>query len=256
VGWMHRLVLGRAGVNTSVARNGHMKREDPDKIRRALTDVQKAPIFWDNNCSLTTAEMRARLQLLVRREGIRCAIFDHLGQLKPSSSHALKDERLGIKEVMETLHFFRRELGLLVILLVQLAKDADKKPGGHPPQLSDLRGASEIEEYATQVGMIHRPVMYRPWHRFNEERQAEWEQATKPFRDSEPDNWTDWRTNPEFARKDYEEHALLAIRKNRHGATPDNICLRFRGEFQRFTNRTGRLYTNNPDYRQVELPGW
>jgi replicative DNA helicase len=258
-GYSDRLNLGRLGIDTGKARSGFFTRDEQGLLANLISKDEAfatAPIFWDHRAFITTAELRATIQVYVRRHGIKCVIIDHMGQIKPVGKEARKDERLGIKEIMETLHAIRHAFGIVIILCVQLTKDADKRGPSQLPMLSDMRGASEIEEYASQVIFVHRPCMYRPWSKMPDERQDEWARKTGMYRDGSPENWCNGTEYADFAAQDYAEHALFMIRKNRFGPTPDNLCIRFQAAYQRFTNRTPVMYSNNPKLQQVILPGF
>jgi replicative DNA helicase len=261
VGMSHRLYLGRAGVNVAVSRNGMLSKADQAAIPGAQKDIMSSPLFWSHKSSITTAELRATVQMHVRRHGVKCVIIDHFGQLRPSSDRGINDERIGQKEIMETLHEIRRNLGVLVILFVQLDKKArEKQDRNRPPSPGDIRGASEMVEYPTQIGFIHRPAEIVPWANVEEAKKVRWGELTAGYRVDCPDHWSDARMasliNKSPEQIDYEEHARFIISKNRWGATTDDICLRFRPALQRFTGRTTHLYSSNPKNRQVILPGF
>lgn len=255
VGMQTRMLLGRAGVDTNKSRSGHFSHADQQAISTLCSreDFLKAPIHWDPSSFIETAELQAKIQVLVRKHGVRAVVIDHMGQIKASGKKGKEDDRYKIIEIMETLHRIRKDMGLLIILCCQLSKDADKNGG--LPQMSDLRGAAEIEEYASHIMFCHRPPEYRPWLKLNEEKQEEWRRITEPFRRRNPELWADSHTCDDVARRDYEEHALLRIVKNRHGPTGE-ICVRFHKQIQRFITRTKLMYSNNWEDRQVELPGF
>jgi len=259
-GMSHRLYLGRAGVNVNVSRNGMIAKHEHGAVHRSMDEIAMAPIFWDYKSSITTAELRAKVQLHVRRHGVKVVVIDHFGQLKPSSDHGRKDERIGQKEIMECLHDIRRNLGVLVVLFVQLDKKArEKQDRNRPPTLGDIRGASEMVEYPTHIAFLHRPPEVRPWAALGEEQQEAWSSLTHGFRTDCPERWHDGRGLPphiDVVQADYNEHTRFIIAKNRWGATTDDICLRFKPALQRFEGRTTHLYSNNERNRQVVLPGF
>jgi len=260
IGLNHRLVLGRAKVDVSVSRNGHCKREDDGKIAQATREIMKAPLFWDDSSMLECDELRAKVTMLHRKHGVRCFIFDHFGQLKPSTKQGKNDKLAGQIEIMETLHSLRRNLKVLIILCVQLDKAGrEKQARNRPPGNGDIRGASELGEYPTHILFIHRPDEIYKWHTLDEEKQINWCKMVDSYRRDFPEAWHDGKGLPaEYTpeRMDYEEHTRVIITKNRWGATSDDICLRYRKNHQRFDGRTLKLYSNNPKFRQVELPGY
>jgi replicative DNA helicase len=260
VGFSHRLVLGRAKVDVSVSRNGFIKKDEYAPIARAQDEIAKAPIHWDNSSFLETDELRAKVMMLHRRHGIKVFIFDHFGQIKPSSKEGKKDKLIGQIEVCETIHELRRGLGVLIILLIQLDKAGrEKQQRNRPPGPGDVRGASELVEYPTQIAFIHRPDEIVKWGQMDEDRQNEWAGLTEHYQRDFPEAWHDGKGLPadsSMARMNWEEHARLIIAKNRWGPTTDDIVLRYRKNFQRFVGRTLKLYSNNEKFRQVKLPGF
>lgn len=260
VGFNHRLVLGRAGIDVSVSRNGFLKRQDMGALAQAQRDVAQAPIHWDNSPFIEVDEMVAKVTMLNRRHGTKVCIFDHFGQIKPSSKEGKRDLLVGQREIVEAIHGLRRRLGVLIILLIQLDKAGrEKQAKNRPPGPGDVRGASELVEYPTQIMFIHRPDEVVKWNGLDEKRQDDWRGMTHGYRLDFPGAWHDGRGLPEgheIARADYEEHARVVIVKNRHGPTTDDIVLRYRKNLQRFVGRTLKLYSNNEKFRQVKLPGF
>lgn len=280
VGIAHRLYLGAAGVPVKASRSGFLAKDDWGPIARSVDEIGSKPIFWDWSNSITHSDLHARVKVLARKHGIKCVIIDHFGHVKPTSKAGLSDPIVGQREVMETLHAMRRELGILVVLLVQMNKAARDVPVNHVPNLGSLRGASEIGEMATHAVFLHRPCLSLPFRtlartpKLTAERQREWAEKVDYYRMKFPEAWAPMVTPDGWEEHgvgsddedafspspwhfvDYEEHTIANVAKNRHGATPDNVCLRFDLGLQRFRNRTSAKYSNNPDYRQVDLSGF
>lgn len=280
--FMHRLGLGRASVPISVSRNGFFRDEHKGPIGRVASELLKAPLYWDESNNIDIDTLCARTKVHVRKHGVRCVVIDHFGHITASTKEGRKDKLTGQIEIMHKLHALRRELGILVILLVQLNKDGRDTPSNMVPTLGSLRGASEIGEIATHVMFLHRPCLSKPFRTLGSnptktaELQKKWAEATERYRQLFPGHWSPERWPEGWEQrdagedddgealfvpkpwhyKDYEEHTLANIPKNRHGPTPDNICLRFELDRQRFTGRTTKQYTNNPDFRQVEIIGF
>ena len=61
-----------------------------------------------------------------------------------------------------------RRLDVPTVLLSQLSRETEKRPG-HRPQMSDLRDSGEIEEAADVVALLHR----EDYHRLNADPTAE-----------------------------------------------------------------------------------
>lgn len=243
-----RLILGPAGVDTSKAITGHFSREDHERIAQMTRQVQRAPLHVCASAAVNTADLRTQVQLAKRRYGIRWIMVDHLHLVKSVNPKVQGDERMRLVEVMETLQFLKKEHKLGVFLLVQMNRDTDKK-FGQPPVLADLAGSAAIEQYADHVIFIHREDEYVKWHRLGEDKQEGWREQILPRRERSPDLWSDGLKYSDedggWARQDYEEKALLFVRKNRRGPTPE-LQVRYQKELTRFSTRMPKLNSTNP----------
>jgi replicative DNA helicase len=255
---LNRMILGMAGIDTSKAHTGHFSRDDFKQMHAGLKKFRNAPLWICDASSFTTSDLRSQLQVLKRKHGIRWAMVDHLHLVKPVSEKAQKDERLGLVEVMETLQFCKKEFHLGIFLMVQMSRESDRN-AGKEPVLADLQGSAAIEQFSDHVGFIHRPSVYKPWHKLSEEEQGVWQNGHDEQRRRNPDCWSDGSKYPnqgvngtnDWARQDYEEHAVLVLRKNRRGPTPP-LPVRFEPEYTRFSSRTPTLYSNHEADRQVD----
>ncbi len=243
-----RLVLGSAGIDTSKATTGMFSHSDQEAMRQRVPIVQKAPLLINASSAITTADLRAQVHMAKRQHGIRWIMVDHLHLIKPVSPQAQKDERIRLVEIMETLQFIKKEHKVVVFLLVQMSREADRN-AGKPPVLADLSGSAAIEQYADHVIFIHRDDEYVKWHRLSEDAQTGWADLIAPRRDRSPQCWSsgDLYTPEEggFARQDYEEKAMLFVRKNRRGPTPE-LQVRYEKKFTRFSSRMPTLNSTNP----------
>ncbi len=243
-----RLVLGAAGIDTSKAITGHFGAAELKQIAVWSKKFQASPIAINGSSHITTADLRTQVQIAKRTRGIRWIVVDHLHLIKAVGEAGLKDERQRLVEVMETLQFIKKEYQVVVILLVQLNRETDRNPG-KPPVLADLSGSAAIEWYADHIVFLHREPYFRAWHTLKEETQNLWRETVQPRRERNPQCWSDGLKYDEdqggWARQDYEEDALLFVRKNRRGPTPD-LRVRFQPELTMFSSRMPQLNSNNP----------
>ena len=248
-----RLILGAAGIDTSKAITGQFSNQEKQQIAVWASKFQKSPLAINAASYMTTADIRTQVQIAKRLRNIRWIVVDHLLLIKPVSDRGKKDERLAIVETLEALQFIKKEYGIAVILLVQLNRETDRNPG-KPPVLADLSGSAAIEQYADHVIFIHREPYFRPWHTLKDEAQSLWMDTVEPRRQRNPDCWSDGMKYDDheggWARQDYEEDALLFVRKNRRGPTPD-MRVRYQSEQTTFSSRMPKLYSNNPLDHQI-----
>jgi replicative DNA helicase len=97
-----------------------------------------------------------------------------------------------------------KELKVPMLVLSQLNRAPETRPGDHRPQLSDLRESGSIEQDADLVAFIFREEVYKP------------------------------------EREDLKGLAELILAKQRNGPT-GRVNLVFLREFTKFENRTNDL---------------
>lgn len=241
-----RLILGGAGVDTSKIQTGHFSRSDKDAIAMQLRKLQKSPLYVCASAAVSTADLRAQVQYWKRKAGIRWIMVDHLHLVRSSDPRNNGDERLKLVETMETLQFLKKQHKLGVFVMVQMDRGKDRELG-RAPVLADLAGSGAIEWYADHAIFIQRPSYYIPWAKLPENQQEGWKELIAPRRRRNPDQWSDgckYTDEDGWARQDYEEDAILYIRKNRRGPTPE-VHVRYEAEFTRFSSRMPKLNSDN-----------
>lgn len=98
-------------------------------------------------------------------DGLDAVCIDYL-QIMPlddtKGKGGTRTERIG--EISGGLKKLAKELDIPIIVLSQLSKEVDKRPGSKIPNLSDLRDSGAIEQDADTVYFIYRPFYYGITH--------------------------------------------------------------------------------------------
>jgi replicative DNA helicase len=242
-----RLILGKAKIDTSKAITGMFSRGDHEAMTLQSAKTRRSPFEISDGSCITTADLRAQVQVAKRKHGIRWIVVDHLHLIKPVSERGKADPREQIVEVMETLQFIKKYYHVSVLLMVQLNRETDRN-AGKPPVLADLSGSASIEWYADHVLMLHRDSYFTPWHALSDEKQKAWQRVVEPRRQRSPELWSDGQKYSDedggWARQDYEELARVFVRKNRRGPTPE-IHIRFEDWRTWFSTRMPCLNSTN-----------
>ena len=130
---------------------------------------------------------------------------------RPMSSRGRSENRnQEVSAISRGLKLMAKDLDVPFLVLSQLSRASETRPGDHKPQLSDLRDSGSIEQDADLVMFIYREEIYK--------------------RD----------------REDLKGLADVIIAKQRNGPI-GNIPLRFIGAFTRFENRAEDLDDAPPE---------
>lgn len=193
-----RFVAAEGAVNLADLRN---PRAAPDSMWAGVTEAVEnlAPlnIAMDEETGLGLADVRRKAQQVRRRCGaLDLIVIDYL-QLMDGDEGENRNQTIGA--IANGLKRLAKQLGCWIVLLSQLNRKADDRPG--PPQMSDLRDSGDIEGAADLIGLLYREHMRKPT----------------------PEN---------------KHWAQLHVCKQKNGAT-DTLNLYFDGALQRFGNWEG-----------------
>ncbi|HWH07296.1 MAG TPA: replicative DNA helicase [Candidatus Paceibacterota bacterium] len=155
-----RMLAAESYVNSWKLRTGGVRDEaDFDRIRDALENLSKAPIFIDDKPANNILAMRAVARRLKREQGIGLIVVDYLQLMAPTNT---KTDNVvqQVTEISRSLKQLARELQVPVLALSQLSRAVEQRGG--KPRLSDLRDSGSIEQDADVVMFIHRDDKRNP----------------------------------------------------------------------------------------------
>ena len=156
-----RMLCSHARVSAHNVRTGFIsEKHDFPKLVNAAGKLAAAPIYIDDSPSISVLEMRAKARRLAAREKIGLIIVDYL-QLMRSYSKKSENRQQEISEISRSMKALARELHVPVIVLSQLNREAEQRPGNRP-KLSDLRESGAIEQDADVVMLLFREEYYEP----------------------------------------------------------------------------------------------
>ena len=158
-----RLGYCRAKFDFKLLSRGYKpKKHELQRIARAFTEVLKAPLFIDDRSEPSIDQIRAKSRQMVRKHGIKLIAIDYLQLCKSLSKQAAGNREREVAEISAGVKGLSKDLGIPIILLAQLNREADKRPGKVKgrPQTSDLRESGSIEQDADIIAFLHRPEKY------------------------------------------------------------------------------------------------
>jgi replicative DNA helicase len=197
-----RLLCAAARVDQHKYRAGFLNQEERRKLQVALADLTDAPLFLDDTAGVHLMDVHSKLRRMKSEHGLSLVVIDYLQLMSSRGRNENRNQE--VSAISRGLKLMAKDLDVPFIVLSQLSRASETRPGDHKPQLSDLRDSGSIEQDADLVAFIYREEVYK--------------------RD----------------REDIKGLADLIIAKQRNGPI-GNVPLRFLGQFTRFENRAEDL---------------
>lgn len=101
----------------------------------------------------------AKARLLKKEKNVQIIVIDYLQLIELPNSNGMNDNSK-ISVISRKLKLLAKELDVPVIVLSQLSRKVEERPGKRP-QLADLRDSGAIEQDADVVGFLFRPEYYK-----------------------------------------------------------------------------------------------
>ena len=156
---MTRLVVNHTEIPNDSIKRGMLTDTQIGQLTSGLGELERAPIFIDDNAGLTIFDLRSKARRLVRSDGVRVIFIDYLQLMTASGLSKNANREQEVSTISRSLKQLAKELDITVIALSQLNRGVEQREGKQP-QLSDLRESGAIEQDADMVCFIHRPEYY------------------------------------------------------------------------------------------------
>lgn len=197
-----RLLCAGARVDQHKFRAGFLNQDERRKLQVTLSNITESPLFLDDTPGVNLMDVHAKLRRMKSQHGLSLVVIDYL-QLMSSRGRS-ENRNQEVSAISRGLKLLAKDLDVPFLVLSQLSRAAETRPGDHTPQLSDLRDSGSIEQDADIVMFIYREEVYK--------------------RD----------------REDLKGLAEVIIAKQRNGPI-GKVPLRFLGAYTRFENRIDDL---------------
>lgn len=161
----NKQLLIRIGCNLKNI-NNILWKKDPKSItdaelqlvNDAMESVTDLNIVVDDHTNID--KVVNKIKIWVQDEGVRVILVDVLSKFRVSEER--KRYMTDLQEINYVLDQFdscTRRFNVPIILYAHLNRELYKR-GSKEPQLSDLKGSGNIEDFAYQVSFLHRPEYY------------------------------------------------------------------------------------------------
>jgi replicative DNA helicase len=141
----------------------HLTDPEAERVILAQRHLASLPLMIDDSSGLTVAEVGARARTWANRfarvgKKLEFVVIDYLKFLR-SSERYRGQRHYEVGEITAGLKALAKDLGIAVVLLVQLNREVEKRAEKRP-ELADLRESGDIEADADVVMLLYRQAYY------------------------------------------------------------------------------------------------
>lgn len=155
-----RMMCASARVDQQKFRAGFLNRQERDSLQESAFRLAEAPLFIDDTPGCSLMDVHAKLRRLKTEHGLGLVVIDYL-QLMTGKGRS-ENRNQEVSAISRGLKLLAMELDVPFMVLSQLSRAPETRPGDHRPQMSDLRESGSIEQDADLVGFIFREEVYKP----------------------------------------------------------------------------------------------
>ena len=145
-----RLLSQTARIPGHKIKSGMLRQDDFVKLQNAAGRCFQAPLYIVDVPNMPLLDLTAMARRLVVNQGVKIIFIDYIGLISTDNPNAQVWEQ--VSEISKSLKALARELGIPIVALCQVARDAE----GSEPTLAQLRGSGSIEQDADVVMFLHR----------------------------------------------------------------------------------------------------
>jgi replicative DNA helicase len=181
-----RMLCASARVDSQRFRAGYLNQDERRKLQAAAAQLVEAPLYIDDTAGVNLMEMHAGLRRLQQQRKLGLVVVDYLQLM--SGRGRFENRNQEVSALSRGLKLMAKELKIPMLVLSQLSRAPETRPGDHRPQLSDLRESGSIaEQDADLVAFIFREgFKARPRRPARDGGTARRQAAQRPHRKSDP----------------------------------------------------------------------
>lgn len=153
-----RWLMAACNINPYRWRNGIPNPQEVAEARTTASGLAQLPIYVDDSSSVSMDHIRSSARLLKSRKQCDMIIIDYLQLCDMSTKQVNRNREQEVAQATRKAKLLAKELHIPVILLSQLNRESENRPGGRP-ELAHLRESGAIEQDADIVILLYRPAM-------------------------------------------------------------------------------------------------
>ena len=155
-----RWLMAACNINPYRWRNGIPNPQEVAEARTTASGLAQLPIYVDDSSSVSMDHIRSSARLLKSRKQCDMIIIDYLQLCDMSTGQKNRNREQEVAQASRKAKLLAKELNVPVVLLCQLNRESEGRPGGRP-ELFHLRESGAIEQDADVVMLLYRPALAR-----------------------------------------------------------------------------------------------
>ena len=155
-----RLLSGASHIDSQKLLTGRLTKDDWSSLTEAAGMLSRLDIRIDDNSSVTVTDMGAECR---RIQNLGLIMVDYLQLMQSAGSgHSWSNESRvqAVSDISRMMKVTAKDLGVPLVCLSQLNREADKRKDNKRPLISDLRESGSIEQDADAVIGLYREGYY------------------------------------------------------------------------------------------------
>lgn len=153
-----RLLLSGSTLDANKLRRGELTQEELSLAQTQAVELSRLPILVDDSTDMSMDKMRTSARLLASKGLCDMIIVDYMQLFDMRTGEVNRNREQEVAQASRKAKLLAKELNIPVILLSQLNRLAENRPG-HRPELSHLRESGAIEQDADVAFLLYRPAM-------------------------------------------------------------------------------------------------
>ena len=154
-----RMICAQSRVDQTKFREGFLNAEERRRLQMGTAELVGAPIFIDDSAGSNLMDIHAKLRRIKAEQDLAMVIVDYLQLMSVRGKSENRNQE--ISTLSRGLKLLSKELKVPFLVLSQLSRAPEQRPGDHRPQLSDLRESGSIEQDADMVMFVFREEYYK-----------------------------------------------------------------------------------------------
>jgi replicative DNA helicase len=155
-----RMLCAAARVDQQKFRAGYLNADERHSLEDAMYRMVESPLFIDDTAGTNLMDVHSKLRRLKAEQDLGLVVIDYLQLMEGRGRFENRVQE--ISSLSRGLKLMSKELRVPFLVLSQLSRAPESRPGDHRPMLSDLRESGSIEQDADLVAFIFREEVYRP----------------------------------------------------------------------------------------------